>query len=109
VDTARGWSGAVRGSFVTDANIRDFTIFSTGLDATVSRTFFGMLTPYAGAGMNWNHGHIVSNEVNLANENSLGFRGLAGLDFRCKFVTLGYEMQFGDGRANRSFNLGVLF
>lgn len=108
-DTLKGWSAAARGSFIIDANIKDFNVFSTGLDVTAGKQFFHLFTPYAGAAVNWNHGREVTDDVNLAAENSLGFRGLAGIDFRWKFVNLGYEVQFGDGRANRAFKLGVSF
>ncbi len=108
-DTLKGWSGAVRGSFVTDANIRDFNLFSTGVDVLAGKKLFRYFTPYAGAAVNWNHGAEKTGDVALTNENSFGFRGIAGVDVRWKFVSVGYEMQFGDGRANRAFKLGVSF
>lgn len=108
-DTLKGWSAAGRVHFVTDANIRDFNVFSAGADVTAGKRFFNCLTPYAGLGLGWNHGREVTDEVALANENSLVFRGMAGVDFRWKWVTTGYEVQFGDGMAQRAFKLGVVF
>lgn len=108
-DTLKGWSGAVRGSFITDANIRDFNIYSTGLDVLAGKKLFRYFTPYVGAAVNWNHGAEKTGDVTLAAENSFGFRGITGVDVRWKFVSVGYEMQFGDNRANRAFKLGVTF
>lgn len=104
-----GWSATVRGSYVMDANVKDFNLSSTGIDVTASKTLFKLVTPYAGAALNWNRGKIISNEVSLSTENTVGFRGLAGIDFCWKFVNLGYEVQFGDGMQNRSFKIGVRF
>ncbi|TND10527.1 MAG: hypothetical protein FD123_169 [Bacteroidetes bacterium] len=108
-DTVRGWSAAARGSFVKDANIRDFNIFSAGADVTAGKKLFRYFTPYAGFGLNWNHGREVTDEVSLAAENSLAARGLAGIDFRWRFVNAGCELMFGDGMASRSLKLGVVF
>ena len=108
-DTARGWAAAVRGSYVTDANIRDFNIFSAGADLTTSKTVFRYFSPYAGVGFNWNHGHIVSSEVSLKNENAFAVHGIAGIDFRWRFVNVGCGVMIGDGLGNRSFKVGVAF
>lgn len=108
-DTLKGWSAAVRGSFVRDANIRDFNVCTTGLEVSASKTLYRFFTPYAGFGMSWNHGREVTPEVDLANENCFAVRGIAGIDFRWRFVNLGCECMFGDGMGNRSVKLGVVF
>lgn len=108
-DTSRGWAAAVRASYVTDANIRDFNIFSAATDLTASKTVFRYFTPYAGVGLNWSHGHIVSNEVSLKNENAFAVHGIAGIDFRWRFVNVGCGVMIGDGMGNRSFKVGVAF
>ena len=108
-DTINDWAASVRASYVFDANIKDFNLGVAGLDITASKTFFNTLTPYAGISMNWNHSKIVTNEVSLANENYLGVRGIVGLEYRWKFVNLGYELMLGDGFDNSALKIGVTF
>lgn len=108
-DTTRGFFLGARGSYTCDANIKDFNIFSTGFEITASKRLFNYFYPYCSVAANWNHGRIVSNEVSLTNENNLNFHGVAGLDFRWKFLTTGYEVCFGDGASNRAFKIGVIF
>ena len=108
-DTVKGWSGAVRASYLTDAQIKDFNISTTGLEIIAGKRLFGVLYPYAGLAGTWNHGREVTNDVSLNNENHAVLRGLVGLQFRWKFIDLGYEVLMGDGMAQRSFKLGVVF
>jgi hypothetical protein len=108
-DTINNWAASVRASYVFDANIKDFNIGVAGLDLTASKTFFNVLSPYAGVSVNWNHSKIITNEVSLANENYFGVRGIAGLELRWKFVNLGYEFMLGDGFNNQAFKIGVTF
>lgn len=108
-DTDNGWSAAVRASYATDASIRDFNISSTGLEVLAGKNLFNLFTPYAGLATNWNHGRETTSEVDLHNENSIALRGIIGLEFRWKFIDLAYECQLGDGMAQRSFKIGVVF
>lgn len=108
-DTEHDWAASVRASYVTDANIKDFNTSTTAIDVSASKTFWGMLTPYAGLSMNWNHSREVTDEVNLTNENYLGVRAIVGLEFKWKFVNLGYELMMGDGFNNRALKIGVTF
>lgn len=108
-DTEKGWAVAARASYAMDANIKDFNISSTGLEVLASKKLFGVFMPYAGLASNWNHGREITSDVDLDNENSLSLRGIVGLEFRWKFVSLGYECQIGDGMAQRSLKIGVVF
>ncbi len=108
-DPEKGWAFSTRASYATDASIRDFNISSTGLEVLGSKKLFGVLMPYAGLAANWNHGREVTSDVDLNNENSFALRGIVGLEFRWKFVNLAYELQLGDGMAQRSLKLGVAF
>jgi hypothetical protein len=108
-DTEKGWSAAVRGSYATDANIRDFNISSTGLELIGGKNLFRLFTPYAGLATNWSHGSERTSEVDLHNENSFALRGIVGLEFRWKFIDFAYECQLGDGMTQRSFKIGVVF
>jgi hypothetical protein len=108
-DTVKGWSAAVRASYAMDANIKDFNISGTGLEVLAGKQLFRFFTPYAGVAANWNYGREKTSEVDLRNEHSLGVRGIAGVQFRWKFVDLGYEVQVGDGMAQRSLKVGVSF
>ena len=108
-DTIHDWAASVRGSYLTDANIKDFNISVAGIDVAASKTFWGILTPYAGVAVNWNHNKEVTDEVALHNENYVGVRGITGLEFKWKFVNLGYEMVLGDGFNNRALKIGVTF
>lgn len=108
-DTEKGWAVATRASYAVDANIKDFNISSTGLEVLASKKLFGVFMPYAGLATNWNHGREITSDVNLRNENSFVLRGIVGLEFSWKFVNLGYECQIGDGMAQRSLKVGVVF
>jgi hypothetical protein len=108
-NSEKGWAVATRASYVMDAAIKDFNISSTGLEVLASKKLFGVFIPYAGIATNWNHGREVTSDIDLHNENSLAVRGIVGLEFRWKFVNLGYECQIGDGMAQRSLKLGVVF
>ena len=108
-DTLHGWYASARASYAMDANIRDFNVSSTALDITASKKLFKLFTPYAGISFGWNHGKEITSEVNLKNENSLALRGIIGIDFRWKFVNLGYVFLPGDGMANQAFKIGVSF
>lgn len=108
-DTVNGWSGAVRASYVTDAQIKDFNISATGLEVVVGKRLFNVFYPYAGVAGTWNHGREVTSDVQLTNANHLTVRGLIGLQFRWKWIDLGYEVLIGDGMTQRSLKLGVVF
>lgn len=108
-DTIKGWDAAARASYVMDANVRDFNVFCSAVDFTGSKTFFNCLSPYAGVGLNWNYGVTKTAEVNLDAASSFAVHGIAGIDFRWKFITAGYGVMFGDGLGNRSFKVGVIF
>ena len=105
----KNWAASARVSYVRDANINDFNISTTGIDISVSKTFFGLLTPYTGVAMNWNHGKEVTNEVDLDNENYIGVRGIVSAEVKWKFVNLGYEIMIGDKFNNRALKIGVTF
>ena len=92
-----------------DAQIKDFNISTTVLEVVAGKKLFGVLYPYAGIAGTWNHGRELTNDVQLSNENYFAVRGLVGLQFRWKFIDLGYEVLIGDGMAQRSFKLGVVF
>ena len=108
-DTTRNWAASVRASYVTDANIKDFNISTTGIDFSVSKTFFAVVAPYAGVAMNYNHSKEVTDEVDLENENYFGVRGVIGAELKWEFVNLGYEFMIGDGYSNRALKVGVTF
>lgn len=108
-DPETNWAAAVRVSHVMDAGIDDFNISVTGIDVTASKTFFNVLTPYAGVSGNWNHSKEVTNEVNLDNENYVGVRGIVGAEIRYRFINLGYEVMVGDGFNNSALKIGVTF
>lgn len=107
--TEKGWSAAVRGSYAMDANIKDFNISSTGLELLAGKRLFRLFTPYAGLAINWNYGRERTSEVALSNESNFGFRGIVGLEFRWRFLDFAYECQLGDGMAQRSLKIGVVF
>jgi hypothetical protein len=107
--TEKGWSAAVRGSYAMDANIKDFNISSTGLELLTGKRLFRLFTPYAGVATNWNYGREKTSDVALANESNFGFRGIVGLEFRWRFLDFAYECQLGDGMAQRSLKIGVVF
>lgn len=108
-DTLRGWYASARASYALDANVRDFNVSSASLDLTASKQVWRFFTPYAGLTLGWNHGKEITDEVNLQNENSLVVRGIVGLDFRWKFLNLGYVFLLGDGNWNQTFKVGVSF
>ncbi len=108
-DPVTNWAASVRVSHVMDAAIEDFNISVTGIDVMASKTFFGILTPYAGVAGNWNHTKETTDEVDLHNENYFGVRGIVGTELRWKFVNVGYELMVGDGFNNRALKIGVTF
>jgi hypothetical protein len=108
-DLEKGWSASVRGSYMTDATIKDFNISCAGLEVLAGKNLFRLFTPYAGIATNWNHGSERTSEVDLHNENSIALRGIIGLEFRWKFIDLAYECQLGDGLSQRSLKIGVTF
>lgn len=108
-DTVKGWAGAIRASYLIDAQIKDFNISTTGLEVVAGKRLFTVFYPYVGIAGTWNHGREVTNDVQLANENHFVARALVGLQFRWKWIDLGYEVLIGDGMAQRSLKLGVVF
>jgi hypothetical protein len=108
-DTEKNWAASVRGSYTFDANIRDFNLGVATIDVTASKTFFNLITPYAGFMTNWNHVNEVTNKVDLEREHFIGFRGIVGAELRYKFLNLGYECMIGDGFNNRALKIGVTF
>jgi hypothetical protein len=105
----KNWASSVRVSHLMDASIEDFNLSVTGIDVMASKTFFGVLTPYAGITGNWNHTKEVTDKVDLDNENYFGVRGIIGTELRWKFVNVGYEFLVGDGFNNRAMKIGVTF
>jgi hypothetical protein len=103
------WAASVRASHVMDADIEDFNISITGIDLMASKTFFGILSPYAGVETHYTHTREVTTEVDLSNESHIAVRGIVGAEIKWKFVNLGYEMLVGDGFNNRAFKIGVTF
>lgn len=108
-DTIRNWSSSVRLSYVQDFPVEDFDMSVTGLDVSVSKTFFNILTPYAGVATNWNYSREKTDEVDLKNESHIAVRGIIGAELRWKFVNLGYEVMVGDEFNNSAVKLGVTF
>lgn len=109
-DTIGGWSAAARLCYTMDANIKDFNIGSAGLDILASKKLWNVITPYVGVTGIWNHGRELTTEVDLRNEHTFDIRGIAGVNFQWRFVTLGYEFMLGtDKAANRSLKFGVVF
>lgn len=108
-DPVTNWAASVRASHVMDANIEDFNISVTGLDVMASKTFFGILTPYAGVAGHYTHTSEVTDEVDLTNESYVAVRGIVGAEVKWRFINAGYELMIGDGFNNRAFKIGVTF
>ena len=84
---------AIRGAYTKTLFVDDMDMHALGTDVAVGRTFWGVLTPYVGAGGDLVVSRETSPMVDLDTEAKLIPHALAGLEFRYWHVSIGAEAQ----------------
>ena len=95
---------AVRGAYTKTLYVSDMNMNAIGADVTVGRTFWRILTPYAGLGVDTVIAQETSPAVSLKTEVIPVAHGTAGVEARYWHVAIGAEAQFA---ALNTFQLRV--
>ncbi len=86
---------ALRAAYTKTLYVADMNMHALGADATVGRTFWNVLTPYLGAGLDAVFVRETSHVVDLKSESLVVPHLTAGLEARYWHVAVGAEAQLG--------------
>lgn len=95
-----------RSHYTTMLFVPDMNLHNAALEASAGRTFYNIITPYAGVALSGNAGVALSEEINVENTFAFSPRAMAGVSADWRFlhgavqVDAGYIMSY-------SFSVGV--
>jgi hypothetical protein len=94
---------AVRGAYTKTLYVADMNMHAVGVDVSVGRTFWKVLTPYLGLGSDAVLVRETSSAVDLQDEAILVPHATAGFELRYWHVAIGAEAQLSAVNSYQAF------